>query len=64
MKIFGVRQVFNLFRRNAKAAQPEVEEVLDPKVQAYLDYLRDHGREVDLEAPREEHAVLALPWAA
>lgn len=64
MDSFILRQFFSFFRRKAIDIQPQVEPLNDPKVQAYLDYLRDHGPEADYVAPKVEEPMLALPWAA
>ncbi len=65
MDIFGLRRIFNLFRKNATTAQLEMEPV-DPKVQAYLDFLRDNGERATYAAnlTTMEEPMLALPMAA
>ncbi len=65
MEIFKMRLFFSRFRRKAHAVQPDVEPVVDPKVQAYLDHLRDNGPQPLHALPvEEEEPMLALPWAA
>ncbi len=65
MDFFGLRRIFNLFRKNAATAQLEMESV-DPKVQAYLDFLRDNGERATYAANliTMDEPMLALPMAA
>ncbi len=64
MERFSLRRIFSLFRRTEHEIAPVIEPANDPKVQAYLDYLRDHGPQAEYIAQEDEEPMLALPWAA
>ncbi len=59
----GIFKLFSRFGRTKVEVVPEIDPASDPKVQAYLNYLRDHGPQADY-VRAEEMPMLALPMAA